>query len=322
MNINFDNDYNIYQNVNSILPLRSELHCHNVFSNFHLSDDEPPYDCNVTFRDQLERANELDLEVLFITNHNTLDGYSQILKYKNNHQKFKDIQIYPAEEISTDTGAHILAYGIHNEIRSGLPMEEIIDEIKKQNGISSAPHPFSLVDALREKAKNCDMIEVFNSNNVDIISNLKANQFALENNMPQVSGSDSHVNSTLGRCVNVIDSENSLDDILSAMKHNQIKILNTGYALQDETLEHLKFKIDNSKEYIFEYIKKHHPHSVWLFSFLLKMYNLDHDSYLWNIFYKIAIYFLKRVSYKINFKNLDSDFMNQRNLLTIFKNAL
>ena len=304
------------------MSLRAELHCHNVFSNFHLGEDEPPYDCNVTFRDQLEKANELDLKVMFVTNHNTLDGYTQILKYKNDHEKFKNIQIYPAEEISTDTGAHILAYGIQNEIESGAPMEEIIDEIKKQNGISSAPHPFSLVDALREKSKKCDMIEVFNSNNVDVVSNLKANQFALENKMTQVSGSDSHVNSTLGRCVNVIDSENSIDDILSAMRHGKIKILNTGYALQDETIEHLKFKIDNSKDYIFEYVKKHHPNSVWLFSFLYKMYNLDHDSYLWNMFYKIAIYFLKRVSYKINFKNLDSEFMNQRNPLTIFKNAI
>ncbi|MCH8859870.1 MAG: PHP domain-containing protein [Thaumarchaeota archaeon] len=304
------------------MQLRAELHCHNVFSNFRLGDEDPPYDCDVTFRDQLEQANKLELEALFVTNHNTLNGYSQILKYKNDHSKFKNIQIYPAEEITTDTGAHILAYGLQKEIRPGLSMEEIIDEIKKQNGISSAPHPFSLIDALREKAKNCDMIEVFNSNNVDVVSNLKANQFALENKMIQVSGSDSHVNSTLGRCVNEIDSENTLDDVLSAMKHNKIKILNTGYALPDETLEHLKFKIENSKDYIFEYVKKHHPNSVWLFSFLLKMYNRDPDSYLWNLFYKIALYFLKRVSYKINFKNLDSDFMNQRNPLTIFKNAL
>lgn len=304
------------------MSLRAELHCHNTFSNFHLGEEEPPYDCNVTFHDQLEKANELDLDVLFVTNHNTLDGYSQILKYKNDHEKFKNLQIYPAEEISTDTGAHILAYGIHDEIQPGLSMEEIIDEIKKQNGISSAPHPFSLVDALREKAKNCDLIEVFNSNNVDVISNLKANQFAIENNLVPVSGSDSHVNSTLGRCVNVIDSENNLDNILHAMRHRDIQILNTGYTLPDETIDHLKFKIDNSKDYIFDYVKKHHPNSVWLFSFLYKMYNLDNDSFLWNMFYKIAIYFLKRVSYKINYKNLDSDFLNQRNPLTIFKNAL
>jgi len=304
------------------LPIKAELHCHNSFSNFRLGKDEPPYDCDVSIRDQLERANVLGLDSLFVTNHNTLDGYSQMLQYKNDHSKFKNIQVYPAEEVSTDTGAHILAYGIHEAIPSGLTVDEIIDEIKLQGGISSAPHPFSLVDALREKAKACDMIEVFNSNNIDVISNAKANEFALENNMTKVSGSDSHVSSTLGRCLNIIDSENILDDILFAMKHNKIQILNTGYALPKETLDHLKYKINNSKEYIFEYIKEHHPNSAWLFSLLFKMYNSNQDSYLWTICYKICLYFLKRISHKINYENLDSEFMNERDPKIIFKKAL
>ncbi len=304
------------------MSTRTELHCHNLFSNFHLGKEEPPYDCNVTIYDQLSRANDLRLEALFVTNHNTLNGYPQMLKNKDEHNKFKNLKVYPAEEVTTDTGAHVLAYGIHKEIQSGLTLEEIIDEIKKQDGVSSAPHPFSLVDALREKSKICDMIEVFNSNNIDVISNVKANQFALENNMPQVSGSDSHVSSTLGRCVNVIESENTLDDILYAMKHNQIKIIKTGYALPEETLDHIKFKINNSKDYIFDYVKEHHPNTVWLFSFLLKVYERDQDSYLWTIFYKLCLYFLKRISHKINYQKLDSNIMNERNPLSILRKAL
>jgi len=304
------------------LPIKAELHCHNLFSNFRLGKEEPPYDSNVTIREQLERANDLGLDALFVTNHNTLDGYSQMLQYKNDHNKFKNIQVYPAEEITTKTGAHVLAYGIHDAILSGLTVDEIIDEVKKQGGVSSAPHPFSLVDALRDKAKACDMIEVFNSNNIDVISNAKANEFAIENNMTKVSGSDSHINSTLGRCLNVIESENILDDILFAMKHNRIQILNTGYTLPEETLDHIKYKINNSKEYIFEYVKEHHPNSVWLFSLLLKMYNLNQDSYLWTMCYKICLYFLKRISHKINYQNLDSSFMNERDPKNIFKMAL
>jgi predicted metal-dependent phosphoesterase TrpH len=244
-----------------------------------------------------------------------------MLQYKNDHYKFKNIQVYPAEEITTDTGAHVLTYGIYKEIPSTLSLEEIIDEVKKQNGISSAPHPFSLVDALRDEAKNCDMIEVFNSNNIDVISNVKASQFAIDNHMTQVSGSDSHIISTLGRCVNVIDSENSLDNILSAMRNKKIKILNTGYTLPDETLEHLKFKINNSKEYIFDYVREHHPNALWLFSFLYRVYNIDQDSYLWTMFYKFCLYFLKRISHKINYQNIDSNFMNERNPWNIFKKA-
>ena len=140
------------------LILKTELHCHNSFSNFHVGDKEAPYDCNVSIRDQMERSYNLGLDAIFVTNHNTFDGYHQLLQYKKDHLKFQNIEVYPAEEITTDTGAHVLAYGIHDEIQPGITLEEIIDEVRKQGGVSSAPHPFSLLDALRDSAKKCDMM--------------------------------------------------------------------------------------------------------------------------------------------------------------------
>ena len=304
------------------MPIKTELHCHNSFSNFHVGDDEPPYDCDISIRDQLEQSYNLGLDAIFVTNHNTLDGYHQLLEYKNNHDKFKNIDVFPAEEITIDTGAHVLAYGIHDVIAPGISLDEVIDEVNKQGGVSSAPHPFSLLDALRTSAKKCDMVEVFNSNNVDVLSNARATEFALDNNMIQVSGSDSHVLSTLGRCVNVIDSENTLDDILHAMKHGKIKISQTGYAMQDETLDHLRYKINNSKEYLIDYISEHYPNAKWLLTLLLRIYDSNQNSYMWSLFYKIAIYLMKRISQKINFQNKDPSFMKDRNLSTMFKMAL
>ncbi len=304
------------------MSVKAELHCHNIFSNFHLGDDEPPYDCNISVRDQLEKAHFLGLNALFVTNHNTLDGFSQLLEYKNDHSKFCDIEIYPAEEITTDSGAHVLAYGIHEEIPSGLNIDEIIDKVRLQDGITSAPHPFGLLDALRNDAVKCDMIEVFNSNNVDILSNTKATQFAIENNLTKVAGSDSHVLSTLGRCVNVLQTENSLDDILFSMKHKKIEILQKGYAKQEETLEHLKYKINNSKEYVVDYISQYYPNSKWFLTSLLHLYERNQNSFLWSLFYRFAVFLMKRISQKINFKNHDSSFMKERNLATMFKMAL
>ena len=304
------------------MPINTELHCHNSFSNFHVGEEEPPYDCNVSIRDQLERSYNLGLDAIFVTNHNTLDGYHQLLEYKNDHAKFQNIDVFPAEEITTDTGAHVLAYGIHDEIPAGISLEEVIDEVRKQGGVSSAPHPFSLLDALRDSAKKCDMVEVFNSNNIDILSNARATQFALDNNMIQVAGSDSHVLSTLGRCVNVIDSENNLDDILHAMKQGKINISQTGYALQTETLDHLKYKINNSKEYLVDYISEHYPNAKWLLTLLLRIYDSNQNSHMWSLFYNIAIYLMKRISQKINFQNQDPSFMKDRNLATMFKMAL
>ena len=304
------------------MPIKTELHCHNSFSNFHVGDDEPPYDCDISIRDQLERANVLGLDAIFVTNHNTLDGYYQLLQYKNDHAKFKHIDVFPAEEITTDNGAHVLAYGIYDTISPGLSIDEIIDEVSSQGGVSSAPHPFSLLDALRDSAKKCDMVEVFNSNNVDVLSNARATEFALENNMTQVAGSDSHVLSTLGRCVNVIDSENNLDDLLHAMKHGKISISQTGYALQNETLDHLRYKINNSKEYLADYISENYPNTKWLLNLLLRIYDSNQNSPVWSLFYQIAIYLMKRISQKINFQNQDPDFMKDRNLATMFKMAL
>jgi predicted metal-dependent phosphoesterase TrpH len=230
--------------------------------------------------------------------------------------------VYPAEEITTDSGAHVLAYGIYDEIQPGISIDEVIDHVRKQGGVSSAPHPFSLLDALREKCVRCDMIEVFNSNNVDIFSNIKATQFAQDNKIVKVCGSDSHVLSTIGRCVNLIDSENNLDGILNSMKHGKIEIIQTGYTLKNETLDHLKFKINNSKEFLIDYIAEHYPKSKWLLTFLLNLYQINQNSYLWSLFYKIAIYLMKRISNKINFQNHDPGFMNDRNLGTMFKMAL
>ena len=65
-----------------MMPLKTELHCHNIFSNGHVGALEPIYDCNVTIPKQLEQAYLVGLDVLFVTNHNTIDGYRQMLEYK------------------------------------------------------------------------------------------------------------------------------------------------------------------------------------------------------------------------------------------------
>ncbi len=304
------------------MRVRTELHCHNSFSNFHVGDGEPPYDCGVPVRDQLERSRLLGLDAIFVTNHNTLDGYAQLLECQRDHEKFAGIGVYPAEEITTDAGAHVLAYGIREAIRPGLQLGEVIDEVRAQGGVSSAPHPFSLLDALRDQARHCDMVEVFNSNNVDVLSNARAAHFAMENGMTQVAGSDSHVLSTLGRCVNVIESEGGLDGILDSMRRGRVTISQTGYALQGETLEHLRYKINNSREYLAEYMAEHYPNARWLLTLLLRIYDMNQDSHLWGLFYRVAVYLMRRISRKINFQDQDPGFMRDRDLCTMFRMAM
>ena len=297
--------------------LTTELHCHNEFSNFQLGLKETPYDCGISIQEQLAQAYKVDLDAFFITNHNTLDGYKSLLEYKENHEKYKDIQVYPGEEITTDNGIHVLAFGLTETIRAGKNMDEILDIIKKQGALSCAPHPFGLNNGLREKADLCDLIEIFNSNNVDRYSNIRASHFARTNNMIEVAGSDSHVLSTLGRCTNLIDSENNLDDILNALRKGRIIVENTGYITSREMIEHAKYKIENSKDDIMRYFKENHPHLTGLCRFLISAFESNPNSVVWTTVYKVAVHLTTKLSNKINFKNQDYEILYERNLRAI-----
>ena len=299
--------------------LRAELHCHNIFSNGHVGSLEPIHDCNVTIPQQLEQAYLAGLKVLFVTNHNTIDGYKQMLEYKKNHQKFDELKVYPAEEVTTNNEAHVLVYVIDHVIKSGLSLHEILDEAKKQNAVTVAPHPFSLLDALRDDSIYCDLFEVFNSSNVDVYSNLRAKNFASERDLHVVAGSDSHVRSTIGRSTNLIHSENKLDSVIDAMKHHNVSIENTEYVQPKEALEHIRYKIQNSAFFIDKYTSQFYPRALWPIKLLYKLYMIDPEGIFWNIFYRISIVALRRISRKINFEGYDHRLFRERNLVNILK---
>ena len=304
------------------MPLRTELHCHNIFSNGNVGSLEPIHDCNVTISKQLEQAHVAGLDVLFVTNHNTIDGYKQILEYKKNHQKFDTLNVYPAEEVTTNNESHVLVYGLDHTIKSGLSLHEVLDEAKKQNAVTVAPHPFSLLDALREDSIHCDLFEVFNSSNVDVYSNIKAEKFANEKGLHVVAGSDSHVQSTIGRSTNLIHSENKLDDVINAMKHHKITIESTAYVQPKEALEHIRYKIENSAFFIDKYTSQFYPRALWPIKLLYKLYMVDPEGIFWNIFYRMSISALKRISKKINFEGHDHRLFRERNLVNILKMAI
>ena len=299
--------------------LRAETHCHNIFSNGHVGSLEPIHDCNVTIPQQLEQAYLAGLNVLFVINHNTVDGYKQMLEYKKNHQKFDELKVYPAEEVTTNNEAHVLVYGIDHVIKSGLSLHEILDEAKKQNAVTTAPHPFSLVDALRDDSIYCDLFEVFNSSNVDVYSNLRAKNFASERDLHVVAGSDSHVRSTIGRSTNLIHSENKLDSVIDAMKHHNVSIENTGYVQPKEALEHIRYKIQNSAFFIDKYTSQFYPRALLPIKLLYKLYMIDPEGIFWNMFYRMSIIALRRISRKINFEGYDHRLFRERNLVNILK---
>jgi predicted metal-dependent phosphoesterase TrpH len=281
-----------------------------------------PFDCGVTIEQQMNEVYRKGIDVLFVTNHNTVDGYRQMLEYKKDHAKFANLQIYPAEEVTTDTNGHVIAYGIHTRIRPLMSLEEILDEIRKQGAVSSAPHPFAVTNGIREKASLCDMIEVFNSNNIDRFSNFAAKIFASANNMVQIAGSDSHLTSTIGRCLNLIESENTLDDILGAMKGNKIQIREMRLISHKEVLEHARYILLNSAPYLLDYAKEYHPKLHGIAEIALGSFTKSPNSAVWGAISWFALFLTKRVSEKVNVRGYSPDIFVNRRIGKILQLAL
>jgi predicted metal-dependent phosphoesterase TrpH len=230
--------------------------------------------------------------------------------------------IYPAEEVTINTGGHVLAYGIHKTIKAGMTLDETLDEIKRQGAVSCAAHPFAVSNGIREKAVLCDMVESFNSNNVDRFSNIVASKFAHDNSIPEVAGSDSHVLTTLGKCINTVEAENNLDSILEAMLHRRIKVACREYASKGELYEHAYYIIQSSRELILRHALERQPRFYWVVKWALDSYLGDYQSPLWRSVAAFSLFLTKRVSEKVNMKGHSPHVFSNRQWMKLIKMSL
>ncbi|MCX5718424.1 MAG: CehA/McbA family metallohydrolase [Nitrospirae bacterium] len=196
----------------------------------------------------VKRARRLGLSGIAITDHNSFKAWDSL---KNIH--LDDFVIVPGQEISTNQG-HLIALGINEEIKAGGHFLETIDKIRSQGGISIAPHPFDLNEnGLGERAQHADAVEVFNSMNLDIFSNMRARIFADYHNKSKVSGSDAHTNYMVGRGVTSVRSEGDLDSVIEAIKAGRTTPLGRCHSAHEMThwhLSRLKSDLKRAEEHI------------------------------------------------------------------------
>ncbi len=82
---------------------------------------------------------------------------------------------------------------------------EVIDEIRKQDGIVVLPHPFDSFrdvlppEQLARLARKVDAVEVFNPRVIDPRHNEEAKKFAKKHGLAETAGSDSHTTWEVGR---------------------------------------------------------------------------------------------------------------------------
>jgi predicted metal-dependent phosphoesterase TrpH len=164
----------------------------------HIHTEEYSSDSQLPLRRILSSAIEIGLSGVCITDHQTQALYSQaeILS------KESGLIVIVGVEYTCQEG-HLLVFGAPNLIRSHLPLESALREIKSQGGIAIAAHPFRwdspyMGDAVREHASLLDGVEAFNGG-ATLEENLLAYEFASENKLPILGGSDAHHETRIGR---------------------------------------------------------------------------------------------------------------------------
>ncbi len=152
----------------------------------------------------VEAARRKKLDVLCITDHNTIQGAIIAKKHA------AGIDVVIGEEISSTDG-EILALFIQEEIKPGLGAPETIDLIHDQGGIAIAAHPFSpYCPSLGKKICNLklDGVEVFNACHRDAYSNLMAQTFS-PGKLARLGSSDAHSINMIGNGYTIFEGRTS-----------------------------------------------------------------------------------------------------------------
>jgi predicted metal-dependent phosphoesterase TrpH len=152
-----------------------------------------------------------------ITDHNTMDGVSQVIALK------PLLRIIPGEEITTQQG-EVIGLFLQEAIPAGLSVWETIQRIHCQGGIVTVPHP---CDRLRrhvlqksywtEVLPLVDMIEGFNGRTVFKADDRFAQKIAAYYQKPVIAGSDSHTPWELGHCGMEIENYDTCQDLIEVI---------------------------------------------------------------------------------------------------------
>lgn len=186
---------------------KADLHVHTRYSglttvSFLRFPDSISYPADV-----VKAAEERKLDVLCITDHNTIRGAIEARKTA------KSVDIVTGSEILTLDG-DLLGLFLSEDVKKSLPADETIDRIHAQGGLAIAPHPFSShCDALGRKVLELklDGIELFNAAHRDGYTNEAAKIVAGGLNTAFVGGSDAHSITMVGNAYTTFEGTNAED---------------------------------------------------------------------------------------------------------------
>jgi hypothetical protein len=198
--------------------MKIDFHCHSYFSKDGICSPE----------DLLRIAKRKGLDGIAITDHNSTRSWNRAREEADR----LGMILIKGEEIkikkNNKTVGELLAYFIKDEINpQGKSIEDIISEIKNQDGICIIAHPFNrkkpFKDLERYKAL-VDGIEIFNSRSQTRKENKQSEDFTTTNNLAFTAGSDSHTSFEIGNCY-IESNANTIEELRSNILNKKIKVV-------------------------------------------------------------------------------------------------
>lgn len=193
-----------------------------LFADFHVHSDHSR-DSVSAVASILERAREVGLDVVAITDHDSIAGGLEGRELADRY----GVRVIVGEEVKTAEG-EVVGLFLEECVPPGMSFAETIAAIHAQGGIVYLPHPFDRLHSvpsaavLRANVAAIDVVEVFNSRLAFPGFNEHAERFARRYRVPAAAGSDAHVLASLGTALTGMDDFSGPADFVAALAGSRI----------------------------------------------------------------------------------------------------
>jgi predicted metal-dependent phosphoesterase TrpH len=212
--------------------MRFDLHMHT--SRYSSDSAIDPYDL-------IERASEVGLDGIVITEH---DRLWPELELEELRARANGLVVLAGVEI-TGRGGDMLCYGVSDlsALPKGVPWRELTSEVHRQGGVCVAAHPYRwgqpFDDLLEAQQPELEGIEMM-SNNMD--ADLRAKAATFKKRRPEFTGlgnSDAHEVAVVGCCYTDFEAEiRTMGDLIAAIRSGRAEPRVNGFTSQSPLRSH------------------------------------------------------------------------------------